>query len=131
MAPEDVQHLVDIEAAIDDRHLSQVRFGRSRFLRTASLALFGLAAGLVAVPPREAEAAPVPRYCSGQSGCDCCNGCRCGSCCIGKAFSCRQGNHCWTTAVNRNGCRYVYKCCDWRLGNNNRCICRCLVRREC
>ena len=48
----------ELEAEIDDEQLSNVRFGRSNFLRNAGLALFGLSAGLFAIPPREAAAAP-------------------------------------------------------------------------
>jgi hypothetical protein len=126
MTPEDVQHLVDIGAEIDDRHLSQVRFGRSRFLRTAGLALFGFATGLVAAPPEEAEAASVPRGCHGQTGCNCCNGCTCceNGCSKPTRVTCRaSGGTCWRTVVNGK----IYKCCDWHRAGGGTCICRCFV----
>lgn len=129
MAPEDVKHLVDIEADLDDRHLSRVRFGRRRFLRTASLALFGIATGLVAVP-RDAEAAPTPPGCHGPPGCNCCSGCTCClSGCTRPRNTCRSpsgttnNGTCWRTCYRRR----LYKCCDWRKRNGELCICRCFV----
>ena len=95
MAPEDFRRLVDVEANLDDRHMSQVRFGRSRFLRAASLALFGLAAGLVAVPPPVAKAAPTPEYCHDAPGCNKCRGSRCiSSNCSPLSTSCINGRRC-------------------------------------
>ena len=73
--PIDENQMVDLEEGLDDKQLSEVRFGRSRFLRNAGLALFGVAAG-VFVAPREAEGAP--RGCSGAPRCGCC---RCARCC--------------------------------------------------
>jgi hypothetical protein len=108
MAPEDVRRLVDIEADLDERYISQVRFGRSRFLRTAGLALFALATGLVA--ESEAQAAPTPE------------GCRNATCHRNHT----GGYHCWRTQV---GCK-IYKCCDWRY-NGEVCICRGFVGTAC
>lgn len=59
--PLDKTRVAELEAEIDDERLSEVRFGRSSFLRNAGLALFGLSAGLFATPPREAAAAAVGR----------------------------------------------------------------------
>ena len=56
--PIDYRLVADLEEGLGDEHLSEIRFGRSRFLRNAGLALFGLAAGVFAAPPQEAEAAP-------------------------------------------------------------------------
>ena len=130
MAPDNLKHLADVEADLDDSHVSQVRFGRSRFLRTASLALFGFVTGLVAVPPQEAEAAPTPRGCYGQPGCNCCNDCTCceRGCRRPNRVTCRRpgatnNGTCWTTVVNGN----IYRCCDWRRAGGGLCICRCFV----
>ena len=121
--PLDKSQVSALEAEIDDEQLSKVRFGRSRFLRNAGLALFGLAAG-VSVAQEEAEAAPPG--CNGAPTCRCCRG---GSCC-----SCRRranntcgGNHCWRIRI---GCR-VYRCCDWVSRRGNLCICRGFVGYVC
>ena len=123
MAPEDVRRLVDIEADLDERYISQVRFGRSRFLRTAGLALFALATGLVA--ESEAQAAPTPEGCRNAPGCDKCEGSKCTLSGCTKAYTCRD-HHCWRTRV---GCK-IYKCCDWRY-NGEVCICRGFVGTAC
>jgi hypothetical protein len=125
MGPEDRKHLVDLEAELDYRRVSQVRFGRSRFLRTAGLALFGFVTGLVALPPEEAEAAPTPRGCHGEPGCNCCNGCTCceNGCRKPTHVTCHEsGGHCWRTVVNGK----IFRCCDWHRAGGL-CICRCFV----
>src|SRR5215211_8546657 len=123
--PLDKTQVAELEAAIDDEQLSKVRFGRSRFLRNAGLALFGLAAGVFAAPPREAEAAPPPG-CSGAPECRRCRGSICLRC-IRKARHTCGGDHCWRIRI---GCR-VYRCCDWISLNGNLCICRGLVGYVC
>jgi|SRR5215207_3101471 len=135
MALEDAKRLVDVEADLDDRDLMGVRFGRSRFLRTAALALFGLATGLVAAPP--AEAAPTPRGCFNAPGCNNCKGSRCMNPRCRRATTC-GGVACWETSIRReDGCNYIYKCCDWYkdFGEDTDpekvCICRGFVRKEC
>src|SRR5918997_2581049 len=115
--PEDFRRLLDIEADFGEEELSQVRFGRSRFLRNAGLALFGLAAGLGAAP-REAEAdhQPAPSPCGGYPRCHRCRGSRCTSSVCRPIYTC-GGNQCWRTAVRvGGGCRDVYRCCDLRGG---------------
>lgn len=121
--PLDRTQVEELEAAIDDEHLSKVRFGRNSFLRNASLALFGLAAGVFATPPQEAEAAPPG--CSGAPRCNSCRGSTCGRC-SRKAYTC-GGQHCWRI---RQGCR-VYRCCDWVNRSGRLCICRGLVGYVC
>ena len=128
---DDLRRLVDIEADFGEEQLSQVRFGRSRFLRNAGLALFGLAAGLGAAP-REAAAdhrrAPSP--CGGYPRCHRCRGSRCTSSVCRRIYTC-GGNHCWRTAVRvGGGCRDIYRCCDWR-GGFGACICRGYLGRVC
>ncbi len=85
--PMDTRQLADLEAGLSDEQLVDVRFGRSRFLRNAGLALFGAAAGVFAGPTRQAEAAPPPG-CRGAPECPTCNGCSCGDCCR-KAYTCK------------------------------------------
>ncbi len=96
--PLDKAQVAELESTIDDEQLSKVRFGRSRFLRNASLALFGLAAGALAVQ-EEAEAAPPG--CNGAPTCGCCRGSRCCRCRRKARNSC-GGNHCWRIRI---GCR--------------------------
>lgn len=120
--PLDRSQVEELEAAIDDEQLSKVRFGRNSFLRSASLALFGLAAGVFAMP-QEAEAAPPG--CSGGPTCRSCRGSFCTRC-DRKAYAC-GGQHCWRI---RRGCS-VYRCCDWVSSQGYLCICRGLVGRVC
>ena len=115
--PMDTRQLADLEAGLSDEQLVDVRFGRSRFLRNAGLALFGAATGLF-VANREAEAAPPG--CSGGPTCrTCTTGCGCARC-RRRAFAC-GGNQCWRT-------RYMgrcIRCCDYINAFVNLCICRC------
>ncbi len=71
MPEEDVRRLVDIEADLDDGQLSQVPFGRRRFLRTLGLALFGVATGMI-VSQEAAGAAPTPAGCYAYPRCPQC-----------------------------------------------------------
>ena len=129
--PIDYRLVADLEEGLDDEHLSDIRFGRSRFLRNAGLALFGLAAGLVATP-RESEAShqSAPYPCHGSPRCHRCRGSRCTWSGCSRAYSC-SGNHCWRVAVRvGGGCRDMYQCCDWR-GYFGLCICRGYLGRVC
>jgi len=116
--------VAELEAEIDDEQLSKVRFGRSRFLRDASLALFGLTVGVFAVQPQEAQAAPPG--CNGAVTCGHCRGARCLGC-SRRATSTCGGRHCWRTRI---GCR-VYRCCDWVTRGGRLCICRGFVGNVC
>ena len=116
--------VAELEAEIDDEQLSKVRFGRSRFLRDASLALFGLTVGVFAVQPQKAEAAPPG--CSGAITCAHCRGSRCRGCSRRATTTC-GGRHCWRIRI---GCR-VYRCCDWINRRGNLCICRGFVGYVC
>ncbi len=120
--PLDKTRVAELEAEIDDEQLSEVRFGRNRFLRNAGLALFGLAGGFFVATP-DAEAAPPG--CNGAPTCSSCRGARCRRC-RRKAHTC-GGNHCWRIRI---GCR-VYRCCDWVNRNGNLCICRGFVGYVC
>jgi hypothetical protein len=121
--PLDKTQLAELEAEIDDEQLSKVRFGRSRFLRDASLALFGLTAGLFMV---EEVAEAAPPGCHGAITCRRCRGARCLSCARRATSSC-AGRHCWRI---RRGCR-IYRCCDWITRRGRLCVCRGLVGYVC
>jgi hypothetical protein len=121
--PMDFRELANLEEGLDDEHLSEVRFGRSRFLRNMGLALFGLATGVFAAPPRDADAAPPG--CHGGPTCGTCHGTRC-RLCRRRAYSC-GGYHCWRIRI---GCR-VYACCDWVSRGGYLCICRGFVGTVC
>jgi hypothetical protein len=121
--PLDHRQLADLEEGLEDEHLLDVRFGRSRFLRQAGLALFGAAVAVFAAPPRDAQAAPPG--CQGAPTCRTCSGANCQRC-RRRAYSC-GGNHCWRI---RMGCN-VYRCCDWVSAFNTLCICRGFVGRVC
>ena len=81
--PIDYRLVADLEEGLGDEHLSEIRFGRSRFLRNAGLALFGLAAGVFAAPPQEAEAAPAGCY--GYRTCRTCRGSFCAVAAVASA----------------------------------------------
>jgi hypothetical protein len=115
--------VAELEAEIDDEQLSEVRFGRNRFLRNASLALFGVAIGVFAAPG-EADAAPPGCY--GANTCRRCSGAKCLGCARRARNTC-GGRHCWRTRI---GCR-VYRCCDWVTRGGRLCICRGFVGRVC
>lgn len=121
--PLDKTKVTELEAEIDDEQLSKVRFGRSRFLRNASLALFGLVAGVAAA---EEEAQAAPPGCYGAITCRHCRGATCRSC-SRRATSTCGGRHCWRV---RRGCR-VYRCCDWVTRGGRLCICRGFVGYVC
>jgi hypothetical protein len=116
--PISFEERVNLEQGLNDEQLSEVRFGRSRFLRNASLALFGLAAGVL-IPTDPARAAPPPG-CYGANQCLSCSGCTCTRC-LRRANNSCGGRHCWRT-------RYMgrcYRCCDWINRRGKLCICRC------
>jgi hypothetical protein len=118
--PISFEERVNLERGLNDEQISEVRFGRSRFLRNASLAFFGLAAGVL-VPTDPARADPPPG-CHGGPACKSCERCYCANC-RRRAWSC-GGKHCWRTVYNGR----CYKCCDWISGGGFLCICRCRVR---
>jgi hypothetical protein len=128
MPEEDVRRLVDIEADLDDGQLSQVPFGRRRFLRTLGLALFGVATGMVA-SQEAARAAPTPTGCANDGTHR--NYQRCPKCgwrgnefvcthngCGPSTGACWSDTNCWISCVSR----VQYKCCDF-VYNNKPCIC--------
>jgi len=119
--PIDYRLVADLEEGLGDEHLSEIRFGRSRFLRNAGLALFGLAAGVFAAPPQDAEAAPAG--CSGYQTCRTCRGSFCVRC-RGRFLShCPprgESNSCWRSRYNGR----CVRCCDWVNAFGRPCICR-------
>ena len=119
--PIDYRLVADLEEGLGDEHLSEIQFGRSRFLRNAGLALFGLAAGVFAAPPQEAEAAPAGCY--GYQTCRTCRGSFCVRC-RGRFLShCPprgERNSCWRSRYNGR----CIRCCDWVNAFGRPCICR-------
>ncbi len=115
--PISFEERVNLEQGLNDEQLSEVRFGRSRFLRSASLAFFGLAAGVL-VPTDPAQAAPPG--CHGAPRCLTCDGCSCRRCRRRALHTC-GGRHCWRTRYNGR----CYKCCDFVSAGGDLCICRC------
>ena len=109
----------DLEEGLGDEHLSEVRFGRSRFLRKAGLALFGLAAGVFAIP-QEAEAAPPGCY--GYPTCGTCSGAFCARCRRRLYTHCpgAGANQCWRSRYNGR----CIRCCDWINASGDPCVCR-------
>ena len=95
---------------LSEADLSQVRFGRSRFLKRAggiafSLAVFGLLAGRTGKAFGDPN--PIPYPCDGPSGqCDCCNsnGC-CTKGCTQRVSGCGPYGVGWLTcAATQFGC---------------------------
>lgn len=106
----DLQRLVDL----DDRYLDQVPFGRNRFLRIAGIALFGLAAQMVASKTVYAtHQGPSPCY--GFNLCDCCSGASCclPGCCRVRTDQyhqhCSSQTQCWYVCSSGT----MYQCCDY------------------
>ena len=99
--PVDYRQLADLEEGLGEEHLSEVRFGRSRFLRKAGLVLFGIAAGTVSLPAEEAEAAPPGCY--GYPTCGTCRGRYCRRCRSRLSTHCPPSgvsNQCWRSRYN-------------------------------
>jgi hypothetical protein len=135
--PKNFEHSVDIERDLDDERLSQVRFGRSRFLRILGIGLFGLAAGLASTQEAEARPASKPPSCGVSPECRGCRGAKCeGKHCRPFDGGCTgdgDGEHCWTSTEERtdgSGCYDVYKCCDYRQ-KGDPCHCRKYVGKQC
>ena len=127
---EQIRQLVDL----NEQALSQVRFGRNRFLRAAGAALFGLAIRMVAPRPLYAHpnnASPPPYPCVAFHPCPACSGTTCAvSGCTWHGWhshGCSSGQQCWYTCAVEG---YIYKCCDWHhptLGWQDLCICSAWV----
>jgi hypothetical protein len=94
---------------VTSESIDGVRFGRSRFLGAASVALGGLASRLW-FPERAAAA--VPNGCYGY------NGCR------GGYYGCKSGGQCWCTCAYYGSTLTEFKCCDYAYGSTGPCICR-------
>ena len=119
--PIDYRLVADLEEGLGDEHLSEIRFGRSRFLRNAGLARFGLAAGAFAAPPQEAEAAPPGCY--GYRTCRTCRGSFCVRCRGRFRSHCPprgESNQCWRSRYNGR----CIRCCDWVNAFGRPCVCR-------
>jgi hypothetical protein len=128
--------LADIEAELDDEELSQVRFGRNRFLRLMGLGLFGFAAGALGLAATEEEADARTRRkhhrrhrrrddggggdgrCGTSPRCSSCAGSNCtADGCEDYDAGCtgdNDGINCWFTADGT--------CCDY-LENGSPCHC--------
>jgi hypothetical protein len=119
--PVDYRQLTDLEEGLDEEHLSGVRFGRSRFLRRAGLVLFGIAAGTVASPAEQAEAAPPGCY--GYPTCGTCRGRYCRRCRSSLHTHCPpsgESNQCWRSRYNGR----CIVCCDYINALGSPCVCR-------
>jgi hypothetical protein len=119
--PADLRQLTDLEEGLDEEHLSEVRFGRSRFLRKAGLVLFGIAAGTVGLPTQEAEAAPPGCY--GYPTCGTCRGRYCRRCRRRFTTHCPPSgtaNQCWRSRYNGR----CIVCCDYINALGDPCVCR-------
>lgn len=140
---EDLKRSVDIEADLDDQDLSQVRFGRNRFLRFMSLGLFGLFAGGGALVAAEDEAEArrrrgrrVPPDCGSSPKCSSCDQEECsGPDCVPDDAGCTgegDGEYCWITKTRRSGgrCSDTWRCCDYRE-NGDPCHCYGHIKTNC
>lgn len=126
---EQIRQLVDL----NDQALSQVRFGRSRFLRALGVTIFGLAVQMTMPRNVYAHHQDPSWPCYGYHNCSCCSGT---TCCTGYGcgywewLGCPTLGQCWYTCAAEG---YLYRCCDWRqkLPNGNwdpnPCICSSFV----
>lgn len=129
---EQMRQLVDP----DDPLLTQVRFGRNKFLRAAGIALFGFAIRMILPHQAQAHHQNPSFPCFGYHNCKCCSGT---TCCTGSGcgywawLGCPGGGQCWYTC----GGGTLYKCCDWREPlpgggwDPNPCICSTAVFPSC
>jgi hypothetical protein len=120
--PKNLEHRVDIETGLDDDGLSQVRFGRNRFLRLLGVGLFGMATIGIADSTAEARP-PKPRgLCNSDQG-----EVECPSC--SKKWRRNHARSEGTCGSNDPPCwneqhgEYQWKCCDWELKDGSHCYC--------
>src|SRR5215212_7869807 len=128
----------ELAKALATNDLSQLRFGRSRFLRLVGLGLLGsLAATIVA--PREAESQQTPTTtspCHGSAECSpSCSGAQPdytpspGTCYTEGGY---VGN-CWYGEAPRSDrCTDIWVCCDYLVdGTTDPCFCSTYVTTQC
>jgi len=115
---EEIRQLIDL----DNRSLGIVRFGRNRFLRALGIALFGFVVQMVAPQLAYAHHGSPPGPCYAYGVCHCCSGTTCCStgCHYPGWLGCPGGGQCWWSCQTPN---QFWKCCDWRDGDGNECIC--------
>jgi hypothetical protein len=107
---DDIRRLVDL----DDQALTNVSFGRNRFLRALGVALFGLVTRLAAPQLAHAYHGSPPAPCFGFGQCHCCSGTQCcnpAGCQYPGSLGCPGGGQCWYTCI---GGSQLFKCCDWQ-----------------
>ncbi len=117
---------------LDDHHLSDVRFGRNRFLRALGVGLFSLATSMVVSREASASHGNPPPGCYGPGQCHCCYGSVCCGTGCTRASTCNGNQQCWQIARYAGGdCYNIYKCCDWWTRYGNLCICRGYLGKTC
>jgi len=116
----------DSRVADDDALLSEVPFGRSRFLKVLGSGLAGFAVQMAyrAEPAQAAHVGPPPP-CYGYRKCHACHNGNCTRDCTYVGYmGCPSGRACWTGCYG--GRRY--KCCDYKErfpgGSTHNCLCR-------
>jgi hypothetical protein len=132
--PKNQNELTDIETGLDNDSLSQVRFGRSRFLRILGAALFGAATIGLTESTAFARPASDPPGCGAFTKCANCSGGKPGSGHHATPGTCREGatgkpknKNCWYTSSPRtDGGTDRWKCCDY-VRHGNHCYCRTYV----
>jgi hypothetical protein len=110
---------------------SEVRFGRSRVLKTLGAALFGYTAqSILKQQPAWGGHTGPPGPCYGYGVCHCCSG---SSCCVSGCTyihheGCPTGAQCWAACYN--GCHW--HCCDYMLSGGTHCLCgTCVPGSDC
>ena len=109
--------------------LAGVPFPRSRWLRLAGGAVFGIVLQLTASNVARAGHGGAPYPCAGFGSCHCCSGstcCESGCSWPGGTHShCPSGTQCWYVCSSEND---LYRCCDWHTTEESNatghCICR-------
>lgn len=114
---------------LTEEELSKVRFGRSRLLKAAGGAVFGVVAGRVlAAQPAYAATCGSASPCAPSPKCCCCSGtiCTCSGC-TPRTGECPGGGQCWGICSSGR----VIQCCDWWTAQNEKCICKKTTQQVC
>jgi hypothetical protein len=123
--------MVSLIEETDEEQLSRIRFGRSRFLKAMSVAVFGfLADKMLVAQPAYAATCGSASPCGPSPRCCCCSGTTC-TCtgCRARVGECPSGGQCWFVCNSTIG--RIVQCCDWWTAQGERCICSKVTGATC
>lgn len=115
---------------LPQEELSKIRFGRSRLLKAAGGAVFGvITSRMLAGEPAYAATCGDASPCGPSPKCCCCSGtiCTCSGC-TPRSGQCQSGGQCWN--VCSSGHRII-QCCDWWTAQDEKCVCKKTTQQDC